>query len=49
MKRGEGPEACRMLLAIKAQKSFELLWKSYAQSEKKAFKDKLQSAGITVD
>ena len=38
VKRGEGEQGKNAILILKAQKSFDLLWKSYTGGEKKSFR-----------
>jgi hypothetical protein len=47
LKKGEGENAKTALLAIKNQKAFDLLWKSFTGGEKKQFKEKWVNLGLS--
>lgn len=46
LKKGEGEEAKNVLLAVRAQKAFDLMWKSYSSGEKKQFREGWISLGL---
>ena len=46
IKKGEGEQAAKILMSIKKQKSFDMLWKSYTGGEKKLFKQKWTILGL---